>query len=61
MHIKMIQILHKIIQLFFMRSTRIYGILSLHQSKHRGIGSHIRIANITWKVISVKFAVFSNQ
>lgn len=33
-----------------MRSTRIHGILSLHQSKHTDIGSHMGIANITWKV-----------
>lgn len=58
---KMIQILHKIIQLFFMRSTRIRGILSLHQSKYTDIGSHLGIANTTLKVTSVKYAGFSNQ
>lgn len=30
-----------------MRSTRIYGVLSLHQSKYIDIGSHMRIANTT--------------
>lgn len=57
---KMIQVLHKIIQLFFMRGSKIHGILSLHQSKPTDIGSHMRTDN-TWKVTSEKYAVFSSQ
>jgi len=44
-----------------MSGTRIHDILSLRQSKYTDIGSHMRIANINWKVTSVKYTGFRNQ